>query len=734
VTATDVAGVRTDVTVDNTVVAFLTGAQTLDQKTLTNSGNVGLANGSTLKVGSSTNTLTTQTAASIATGDNVTSGQALDVNTGISAFTTGNGTGFSCTGGCGTVGATFSGLDSLTGAISLRSTGNFTGTLFALTADQTTAGTVLGISANKLTSGKAIDVQLGALYSGTGAINVRAESYTGTILNVTSNSAGGAVSQKLANVSSPQIGGQLLNVSATGAYAGTAVLNVDANSATNATIVNVSATGLSNAAAKVLSVTTGTKGTGIFVNTQAAYTGNLIDLQANNVSKFSVTETGAETVGGTLTVRGASITGPASGAFTLDNGNASAINIGTTTASAVSIGSTTAATNVVGNLSVGSNTLTVTAATGNTAVAGTLTVQGATQIGDTTANHTQLSVQGGAGSGVSPTVNAVGTGSNIGISLVPKGTGRVSVSANGLDVTGDVEATTKLTGGVAASANAIELSGSAGTNPVTIKALSGVNANVSIQVVPLGTGSLLGPTGATFTIDSNGSNAMNIGNTNATTLTLGRTGQTQVLAGNVTIGGTLTGPASGAFTIDNGNGSAISIGGATATTLNLGRSNQTQALLGNAAVAGTLIVTGAATLNTGLTVTGGNANLGTTSSGPVHIETRQTTAPTVAVGAGSGGGGSCTLGANSTDTKGFVTIVVGGSGKTASAPMCTITFNAAFGNVPVGIIGAHDAATALLTNTNTLPFAATTTTTLVITANTTVVANGTYSFTYIVVD
>ena len=586
VTATDVAGVRTDVTVDNTVVAFLTGAQTLDQKTLTNSGNVGLANGSTLAVGSGTNTLTTQTAASISTGDGLTTGKAVAVDTGASTFSTGSGTGFTCASACGTGAAGFNSLDSLTGAFGVRSTGAFTGTLFALTADQTTAGTVLGISANKLTSGKAIDVQLGALYSGTGAINVRAEAYTGTILNVTSNSLAAAATQKLANVSSPQIGGTLLNVSDTGAYAGTGVVSVDANAATNATIVNVSATGLSNPAAKALSITTGTAGTGIFVNTQAAYVGNLIDLQASGSSQFSVTQTGATTVGGTLAVHGASITGPIAGAFTIDNGNPSAINIGGSTAA---------------------------------------------------------------------------------------------------------------------------------------------------------------------------------------TLNLGKSGQTQALLGNVTVAGTLTGPTAGAFTIDNGNPSAINIGGSTAATLNLGKSGQIQALLGNVTIAGTLgvtggttlsstlgvtgpttlsstlgvtgattlsstlVVTGASTLNGGLTVTGGNANLGTTSSGPVHIETRQTTAPAVAVGSGAGAGGSCTLGANSTDTKGFVTIVTAGT-KTASAAMCTITFNTAFGNAPSGHITPGNAATASLTNTTGNPFVTTTTTTLVITANTATVANSTYIYFYVAID
>jgi hypothetical protein len=684
VTATDVAGVRTDVTVDNTVVAFLTGAQTLDQKTLTNSGNVGLANGSTLAVGSGTNTLTTQTAASISTGDGLTTGKAVAVDTGASTFSTGSGTGFTCASACGTGAAGFNSLDSLTGAFGVRSTGAFTGTLFALTADQTTAGTVLGISANKLTSGKAIDVQLGALYSGTGAINVRAEAYTGTILNVTSNSLAAAATQKLANVSSPQIGGTLLNVSDTGAYAGTGVVSVDANAATNATIVNVSATGLSNPAAKALSITTGTAGTGIFVNTQAAYVGNLIDLQASGSSQFSVTQTGATTVGGTLAVHGASITGPIAGAFTIDNGNPSAINIGGSTAATLNLGKSGQ----------------IQALLGNVTVAGTLT---------------------GQTGGAFTIDNGIPSAINIG-------------------------------GSTAATLNL----GKSGQ----IQALLG---NVTVA------GTLTGPMATVFTIDNGNASAINIGGSTAATLNLGKSGQTQALLGNVTVAGTLTGPTAGAFTIDNGNPSAINIGGSTAATLNLGMSGQIQALLGNVTIAGTLgvtggttlsstlgvtgpttlsstlgvtgattlsstlVVTGASTLNGGLTVTGGNANLGTTSSGPVHIETRQTTAPAVAVGSGAGAGGSCTLGANSTDTKGFVTIVTAGT-KTASAAMCTITFNTAFGNAPSGHITPGNAATASLTNTTGNPFVTTTTTTLVITANTATVANSTYIYFYVAID
>src|SRR5206468_1937483 len=137
---------------------------------------------------------------------------------------------------------------------------------------------------------------------------------------------------------------------------------------------------------KAVSVTLGNNtGTAFYVNTGATYTGNLVQLQVNAVDKLKVDASGNTTLGGTLTVRGASITGPSAGAFAIDNGNASAINlgnnsgaapinIGTANAGQISIGRSTQATVVnstlqsVGDLTVGSPVkLTITATTGDLA-------------------------------------------------------------------------------------------------------------------------------------------------------------------------------------------------------------------------------------------------------------------------------------------------------------------------------------------------------------------------------
>jgi len=229
--------------------------------------------------------------------------------------------------------------------------------------------------------------------------------------------------------------------------------------------VKVSTTSLT-ATGKAVSVTVGTAGTPLYVNTANLYSGNLIDLQVNAGSKFAVDQTGKLTLAGSLVVNGGTITGPAAGVFTIDNGNASAINIGGGTAAPVNLsqaGQTTAikgaatiaqTLGVTGDLTVGSNKFVVTATTGNTAIAGDVNVN----------------------------------------------SGKFSTAA--------------------ATGNTI------------------VGGTLSI----LGS-TITGPTSGTFGIDGGfAGGALNIGTTaNTGTVTIGRSGQTQALAGNVTVAGTLVG-------------------------------------------------------------------------------------------------------------------------------------------------------------------------------------------------
>ncbi|HUG06626.1 MAG TPA: response regulator [Candidatus Limnocylindria bacterium] len=461
------SGGKITIDVDGTVVRTSGNQSIAGNKTFTGDttlANTTVSNGSTVAVGDASNTLTTQTAAQINTGNGLSTGQALAVNTGSSAFTTGAGSGFFYGGA----------TDSLNGATTIKSTGDFSGTLVALTADRTTAGTVLGISAQNLTTGKAIDVSLGALYSGAndaqgtiGAVNVRAQSFTGNVFNVSASGAGSATAN-LANFQSTQLAGQVLNVSATSLTTGRAV-----------------------------AVTLGTAGTGIYLNTAAAYSGNLIQLQMNGANRLLVDQAGNTTLGGTLTVSGASITGPAAGAFAIDNGNASALDIGGTNATTVNIGR-------AGQIQ---------ALLGNASVAGTFGVTGAT----------------------------------------------------------------------------------------TLSSTLGVTGNTTLS------GTLTGPAAATFAIDSGGANAISIGGTTATTLNLGRSGQTQALLGNATVAGTLG--VTGATTLS----STLGVTGATTLSSTLGVSgattlNSTLGVTGATTLSSTLAVTGASTLTGGVTVgSGGTA-------------------------------------------------------------------------------------------------------------------------------
>lgn len=662
-----VSGAGSTVTVDGSGFLRTTGNQSASgDKTFS---------GSTTFTGTVTNSnaTTTGTNTSIGTGNGLTSGQALSVSTGSSTFGTGSGTGFFYGGAS----------DSYAGAVTISNTGAFTGTLLALTADATTSGTVLGISAQSLTSGKAIDVMLGTLYSGTsdaqgtiGAVNVRAQSFTGNVFNVSASGAGGP-SANLANFQSTQLAGNVVNVSGISLTTGTAV-----------------------------SVLLGTSGTGELINTAAGYTGNLLDLRVNNTPVFSVNQAGDTSVGGTLAVSGnatvggtlgvagnttlggtlgvagdvrvntnkltiaaatGNITGPNSGGWTIDNGNASAINIGTGAATTINIGRTGQST-VVGGALTSTQTFIVGPGAPNqfsvSSTTGNVTAQGTGQFGSSSANSVNLS---GAANGSPVVLSAIGaTDPSVGITLAPKGAGRVTISGSaggGLDVAAGTNANV-----VVGSANRIELVGAASGSAPALQINSGsTDANVNLALTARGSGrvlittggltvqsgDILGPTSGVFSIDNSNASAINIGGATATTLNLGRSGQTQALLGNVTVAGTLgvtgattlsstlavtgnvtvntnrltinaatgniTGPSTGAWTIDNGNASAINIGTATATGITLGRTGQTLTVNSNTQLNGTLRVGSAGstafnTIEIG-TCAGANATTTTCNSG-----------------------------------------------------------------------------------------------------------------------
>jgi hypothetical protein len=83
------------ITIDGSGFVRTTTDQSIaGNKTFTGNTTLGtttVSDGKTVTVGSAANSLTTQTAATVNTGDGLTSGQALAVNTGSSTFTTGAG-------------------------------------------------------------------------------------------------------------------------------------------------------------------------------------------------------------------------------------------------------------------------------------------------------------------------------------------------------------------------------------------------------------------------------------------------------------------------------------------------------------------------------------------------------------------------------------------------------------------------------------------------------------------
>jgi hypothetical protein len=109
------------------------------------------------------------------------------------------------------------------------------------------------------------------------------------------------------------------------------------------------------------------------------------------------------------------------------------------------------------------------------------------------------------------------------------------------------------------------------------------------------------PVYAASTIGTNISTGGTLSVTGASTLT-----GVVTATGGVTSGANITVPA--AYALDVAATGVLNLGTTTATTINIGRSGQTQALLGNATVAGTLTVTGVSALT-------GNVGIGTTTPG-----------------------------------------------------------------------------------------------------------------------
>lgn len=77
-----------------------------------------------------------------------------------------------------------------------------------------------------------------------------------------------------------------------------------------------------------------------------------------------------------------------------------------------------------------------------------------------------------------------------------------------------------------------------------------------------------------------------------------------------------------------------------------------------------------------------------------HIESSESTLPTCAVGAGAGAGATCSLGTNSTDMAGSVTVVVG-TLPTISSTLVTVTFRGTYDTAAICVAVPSNAAAAL---------------------------------------
>ncbi len=296
----------------------------------------------------------------------LTTGSALNVNTGTSAPAAGNTQGFA-------LNVTGSGSFASDNFVRIENSGTFTGTLVNLVANSTTSGTVLGISALSLTTGRAVDVQLAALYTGTsattGAVNVQAGAFTGNIFSVSSIGTGQLASSNLANLTSQQLVGRLLYVNATGAYAGAGAVEI------------------------TLNPTAGTPtGTALLVDAKSGFSGKFVDLQIIGTgSVWSVDATGAMTTGHITLTANSGITATAgTGAFDF---SAATGTFKTSTGANTLGGDTTLAANKSLSAAAGTGAFNFSAATGTfDTTTGIVTLRGNTVL-DT---GKSLSAAGGA--------------------------------------------------------------------------------------------------------------------------------------------------------------------------------------------------------------------------------------------------------------------------------------------------------------------------------------------------
>ncbi|HMC70751.1 MAG TPA: hypothetical protein VKJ07_16455, partial [Mycobacteriales bacterium] len=275
---------------------------------------------------------------------------------------------------------------------------------------------------------------------------------------------------------------------------------------------------------------------------------------------------------------------------------------------------------------------------------------------------------------------------NVGISIAPKGTGRLRVvgASGGLDVDNTVVAGF-------ASANQLKVQGSATTVPVQVSA-TGSDTNITLQLTPKGsgtvqingTGGIAGPAAAALVIDATGAQNITLGGTSAATINIGRATQLAALLGNVTVAGTLgvtgdfaintnkftvtaasgntliagnlTGSGATGFAIDSSVNQPLQLGtAATTTSVTISRVGQTTT------VAGLLTVTGTSTF-TGSTTHNGTVQVGATGTALTEIRTGTCTIPATAVATGGTVTTTCTIVGGNQNLQAYTVSVIPSSG------------------------------------------------------------------------
>ena len=397
-----------------------------------------------------------------------------------------------------------------------------------------------------------------------GLVNIGTQTFSGakTFTNLLTGSAGLTITGGATSIS-----GGAISLTGSGASSFTttsgalsidsaAALNLGATNATGITLGRTGITTLNNGALTVTQLLTGNAGATI-TGGATSISGGAISLTGSGASSFTTT----------------------SGALSIDS--AAALNLGATNATGITLGRT-------GITTLNNGALTVTQLlTGNA---------GATITGGA------ISLTGSGASSFTTTSGALSIDSAAALNLGATNATGITLGRTGITTlnNGALTVTQLLTGnaGATISGGAISLTGSGASSFTT--------------------------TSGALSIDS--AAALNLGATNATGITLGRTGittlnngaltVTQLLTGNagatITGGATsisggaisLTGSGASSFTTTSG---ALSIDSAAA--LNLGATNATGITLGRTGITtlnnGALTVVGSTTLSGGLTVTSG---------------------------------------------------------------------------------------------------------------------------------